>query len=55
MPIDIVVVYMQWSVFLPILATLIITVKTGSFILKLQYLSYARYANEAYVIANASK
>lgn len=42
-----------WSVFLPIMATLIITVKPHGFLLKLQYLSYARYANEAYVVANA--
>ncbi|KAG0575427.1 hypothetical protein KC19_5G003000 [Ceratodon purpureus] len=43
-----------WSVFLPILATLIISVKRTGILLKLQYLSYARYANEAYVIANAA-
>lgn len=37
------------------MATLIITVKPHGFLLKLQYLSYARYANEAYVVANAVK
>ncbi|KAG0607438.1 hypothetical protein M758_8G028500 [Ceratodon purpureus] len=42
-----------WSVFLPILATLIISVKRTGILLKIQYLSYARYANEAYAIANA--
>jgi hypothetical protein len=46
---------MQWSVFLPILATLIISAKRTGVLLTLQYLSYARYANEAYVIANAAK
>ncbi|CAM6065922.1 unnamed protein product [Sphagnum tenellum] len=42
-----------WSVFLPILATLIVTSKHTGFLLQLSYLSYARYALEAYVIANA--
>jgi hypothetical protein len=46
-------VCVQWSVFLPILATLIISVRRTGLLLKFQYLSYARYANEAYVIANA--
>lgn len=43
-----------WSVFLPILATLIISVKRTGALLTFQYFSYARYANEAYVIANAA-
>lgn len=46
-------VLVQWSVFLPILATLIVTSKHTGFLLQLSYLSYARYALEAYVIANA--
>ncbi|KAH9542765.1 hypothetical protein CY35_13G024500 [Sphagnum magellanicum] len=44
-----------WSVFLPILATLIVAAKRTGFLHSLTYLSYARYANEAYVIANAQR
>ncbi|CAM6061208.1 unnamed protein product [Sphagnum tenellum] len=44
-----------WSVFLPILATLIVASKRTGFLLRLTYLSYARYANEAFVIANARR
>lgn len=41
--------------FLPILATLIVAAKRTGFLHSLTYLSYARYANEAYVIANAQR
>jgi putative effector of murein hydrolase len=45
----------QWSVFLPILATIIVASRRTGFLLRLTYLSYARYANEAFVIANARR
>jgi hypothetical protein len=44
-----------WSVFLPILATIIVASRRTGFLLRLTYLSYARYANEAFVIANARR
>lgn len=45
-----------WSVFLPIIFTLVATKKDASGFLKtLQFATYARWALEAYVIANAKK
>lgn len=43
------------SVFLPILATLIVAAKRTGFLLRLTYISYARYANEAFILTNAAK
>ena len=45
----------QCAVFLPVIATLIITSKRTGFLHGLTYLSYARYALEAYVLANAER
>ncbi|KAI5060290.1 hypothetical protein GOP47_0024710 [Adiantum capillus-veneris] len=45
-----------WSVFLPIIFTLVATKReTSGFIKGLQYVMYARWVLEAYVIANAKK
>ncbi|MCO5587725.1 hypothetical protein L7F22_041677 [Adiantum nelumboides] len=45
-----------WSVFLPIIFTLVATKRDSSgFVKGLQYMTYARWVLEAYVIANAKK
>ena len=46
---------LQLSVFLPILATLIVAAKRTGILLAFTYISYAQWANEAYVVANAAR
>lgn len=45
----------QCAVFLPVIATLIVSSKRTGFLHIMSYLSYAKYALEAYILSNAAR